>query len=135
MTQSDMTVRLFDYDKDYEDIKSWWKEQEFPVIPKDYLSTTGFISEDKENKYAVTWVFTTNSPIYIMEWTVGNPNVDYKKRKEGLHQIIEASSVFAKECGAKFLLTMTNNNRFYNKLTEFNFDEQDRNVIHMMRSL
>ena len=130
-----MNIRPFDFDKDYAEVSSWWTKQSWPVMPKNYLSASGFIAVDDENKYAVTWVFKTDSPFYIMEWLVGNPDVSFEKRKEGVDMVVESASEYSKSCGAKHLLTMTNNTRFCEKLKELKFTETDNNMVHFMRSL
>ena len=130
-----MKIRRFDFEKDYKDVSSWWKSQGWPVLSRDMLSDDGFIAYDDNKKYAATWVYKTNSPIYIMEWLVGNPDVDYSLRKQGIVLVVEMSSLFAKESGAKSLLTMTSNERFAEKLEELKFNETDRNMIHYIRSL
>jgi hypothetical protein len=107
-----MDIRAFDLDEDYLDVCAWWTAQKWPILPKDHLSSTGFITYDDDTKYAAAWVYTTNSSIYILDWWVGNPDADHEKRKEGMELIADASAEFAKECGAKTLLTMTSNARF-----------------------
>ena len=130
-----MDIRSFNFDKDYLDACAWWTKQDWPILQKDLLSDTGFIAHDDDTKYAVAWVYSTNSSIYILDWYVGNPDVDYKKRKEGLELIVDAAADFAKESGAKQLLTMTNNKRLSEKLKDMKFNETDRDMIHFVRSL
>ena len=83
-----MIARKVNLDKDYDQIASWWKAHDWPVLPKEVLSNSGFVSETKDGiKVAATWIFPTNCPIYIMEWTVGNPDLNHELRNAGLKEV------------------------------------------------
>lgn len=130
-----MKVRFFDINKDYEDIKSWCEQRQFPILVKEMLSTTGFICEDESNKIAATWVYITNSPTFLMQFTINNPNLDWKIRNEGMQQIFNAASDFSKKHGAKLLLASVENKRLIEKLEVNGFEQTDKNVTHMIRGL
>ncbi len=129
-----MKVRSFK-EEDYNDVSSWWAEQGWPVLPLEILSPTGYVAEEDGNLIAATWVFPTNCPIYIMEWTVGNPKVEWDKRNEGLKLVTDEACRWAKEDGAVQVFTMTKHERFINKLEEFGFDKTDSGMTHLMRRL
>lgn len=99
------------------------------------LTGKGFIVETDKDKVAAGWVFTTNCPIYIMEWVVGNPKVDWEKRQDGIKTLIDDCSEWAKQDGASFILTMTSNKRFIEKLKDSKFSETDKEMTHLMRRL
>ena len=130
-----MEIKSFNTNTDYNDVSSWWKAQDWPILPESILSDCGFIIKDNNLKIAATWVFKTNSPIYIMEWTVGNPEVSWEKRQEGIQLLTEAASSWSKEHGASYLLTMTKSKRFIEKLKDSGFKETDDEMVHLMRSL
>lgn len=131
-----MIVRKFDTDKDYNDVASWWKKQEWPALPANILSTAGFIVEQDNEKFAATWVFATNCPIYIMEWTVGNPDSSWENRSAALEMVTDAACTWAKNDGAKQIFTMTKSKRFIEKLIECNgFTETESGMTHLVRSL
>lgn len=135
MRHFNMEIRLFDLEKDYDEVSSWWTKQKWPVIPSEFLSPTGFIAIDGDDKVAVTWVYRTDSPIYIMEWLVGNPDVSHEKRKQGIEGVINTSSIYAKESGASQLFTMIRNDRLSEKLKDLDFKETDKEMTHFIRSL
>lgn len=130
-----MIVRSFDAEKDYEDVATWWKQQEWPPLPKHVLSPSGFIAEEDGVKLAATWVFPTNCPIYIMEWTVGNPNVKHELRNNALKNVTDHACKWAKEDGAIQIFTMTKHERFIKKLEEFGFQTTESGMTHLVRSL
>lgn len=129
-----MQVRQFE-DLDYEEVMQWWKAQDWTPMPLDMLSKTGFIVEDNGQKLAATWIFPTNCPIYIMEWTVGNPEATWEKRAEALDLVTNTACQWAKNDGAKLIFTMTKNKRFLEKLECNGFNITDTDMTHLIRSL
>jgi len=130
-----MQIRPFDAEKDYEEVAKWWKEQNWPPIPVDVLSSTGFIAENAQGKLAATWIYTMNSPVFLMEWTVGNPEAHHTVRKEALKLVTSSACKFAKENGARQVFTMTKHDRFIKKLEEYGFQKTDSGMTHLVRSL
>lgn len=130
-----MEVRKVDLEKDYDEIASWWKSQGWPVLPKEVLSSSGFIAEEAGVKLAATWMFPTNCPIYIMEWTVGNPDAPWNIRSEALRAVTDGACEWAKKDGAAQVFTMTKNDRFIDKLGEFGFNVTENGMTHLVRSL
>lgn len=131
-----MQVREFDSKQDYKDVSQWWIKQGWPALPEDILTTSGFIVQCGEEKLAATWIFKTNCPIYIMEWTVGNPDANWEKRATALELVTDAACDWAKQDGAKQVFTMTKSNRFIDKLINCNgFVKTDSGMTHLVRSL
>ena len=127
-----MEVRFFE-PKDYEEVMLWWKAQDWPPMPLEMLSQSGFIVEENGEKLAATWVFPTNCPIYIMEWTVGNPECDWEKRADAIDLVTNKACDWAKAHGASMIFTMTKNERFIDKLKNNNFEITDNGMTHLMR--
>lgn len=130
-----MITRSFDAAKDYADVASWWTSQGWPALPVHILSTSGFITEKDGVKLAATWVFATNCPIYIMEWTVGNPNANWEDRSNGIKEVTNAGCQWAKQDGASQIFTMTKSERFIDKLQEIGFNKTESGMTHLVRVL
>lgn len=129
-----MKVRAFE-SKDYQDVCSWWKKQEWPALPESILSTSGFIIENNGQKLAATWIFRTNCPIYIMEWTVGNPDANWNDRSSAIKIVTDAACEWAKSDGASQVFTMTKNDRYMEKLEEIGFKKTESGMTHLIRGL
>ena len=130
-----MQVRDFNTEQDYTDVSNWWTKQGWPVLPQNILTTSGFVVEHNGQKLAATWIFKTNCPIYIMEWTVGNPDVNWEDRSEAITVVTNAGCEWAKKDGAAQVFTMTKSNRFIHKLEESGFTKTDSGMTHLVRSL
>jgi hypothetical protein len=128
-------VREFNADLDYKDVAQWWAKQDWPVLPANILSSSGFIVESENQKLAATWIFATNCPIYIMEWTVGNPDVSWEDRSAAIKLVTDAGCDWAKQDGAVQVFTMTKSNRFIEKLEKSGFQKTEDGMTHLVRSL
>lgn len=129
-----LNIREFSLEKDAEDVVEWWKKQGWDENTIHVVSDAGFIAEDGE-KLAAAWVIKTNTPIYMIEWTVGNPNADWEKRKDALEQLTNHACDWAKQDGAKAVMVMTKSDRYIEKLKNTGFIESDNELTHLIRSL
>lgn len=130
-----MRIKLFDAEKDYSDLCSWWKAQNWPSIERDFLSKTGIIVENDKDKLCAGFLYTTDSSFAIMEFIIGNPEVPKDERGKALDMLINELSKEAKKQGFKALFTMTNHSKLIDRYTKNDFQETDKNVSHFVRRL
>lgn len=129
-----MIIRNINFETDYEVLAAWWTKQGWPTLPKQMLGDHGFVAEENE-LLAATWILPTGTSIYLMEWTIGNPEVEWSKRSEAIKQVTDTACQWAKQDGASQVITMTKNKRFIEKLQESGFIQTDSEMIHLVRSL
>lgn len=120
---------------DYPAVSSWWAAQEWPVLPLSMLSSHGFIAEEKGQLLAVAFIYPTEGGNYIMEWTVGNPEVPWELRSAGIKAVTLAGCHWAKAQGAINVFTMTNQKRFIEKLTSLDFKVSGEGMTHLVLNL
>lgn len=125
----------FDKNKDSLELCSWWNSQGWDENTIHVVSDTGFVFVENDKNIAATWIIKTNSPIFLMEWTVGNPDVSWELRKKAIDKLTDFACKWSKEKGAAGLLVMTKNNRYIEKLKNNKFEESDKNMTHLIRSL
>lgn len=130
-----LNIRPFNYNDDMSDVCDWWDSQGWDKNTLNVISDTGFVIEDNKHKYAASWLIKTNSPIYLIEWTVGNPNTEWKYRAVALNVLNEYLCDLAKKDGASAVMIMTKNKRYIDKLLNSNFVESDQEMIHLVRGL
>lgn len=131
-----MQVREFDVNTDYSHIIKWGEKQDWPIMPARFYGHKGFIVHNESLAIAVAFVYRDKGcPFCILEWVIGNPEVDWKLRKEGLDIVIDTCSNWAKEDGAEIVLTMTNNKRLIEKYKENDFIQTDEGITHLIRRL
>ena len=130
-----MNIRTFNKE-DYSIVHNWWTKQQWTPVPEDMLSSTGFIvTKDDGEEVAAAWVYITNSPIFLIEWMVGNPDLDWEERQDGINMLLDECSNWCKAHGAGFMLTMTNKDRFIDKLKDNDFKVSDEGKSHLLRRL
>lgn len=129
-----MTLKVYE-NEHYEILVDWWKKQDWQALPADMLSPTGFISYDEETPIAAGFLYNTDSNWAVIEWVVGNPDVDHEKRSEGLDLVLNGLLITAEGLGKKYIQTIVEHKRLIERYKNFKFMETDKNMTVMIRSL
>lgn len=130
-----LSIREFNIDTDREDVMCWWKSQGWDSSTIGLVSPNGFVAEVDDKKVVATWVLKTDTPIYLIEWTVGNPDVSWETRDICIKALTEHACSWAKENGASATMVMTKNKRYIDKLKDNGFMLSDDGMTHLVRSL
>jgi hypothetical protein len=130
-----MLVRKFDPETDYPHAVGCWKTQGWPAIPLDLLPKTGVVVESDGVNLAYGWLYLTDSKMTIMEFIVGNPNVDWKLRDEAIHLVINKLIVEAKERGGRSIFSSVNHKRLMDRYKSHGFIQTDVNMTNFIRNL
>jgi hypothetical protein len=129
-----MNIDKFNSD-DYKIVSEWWRSQDWPTVPSNLLSNHGFIIRDESIPIVAGWVYETGTPMFLLEWIVGNPDIDWEKRQEGILTLVDFCSEYSKQLGAQMLFTMIKNERLMDKIESKGFMKTDENMSHFIRSL
>lgn len=91
-----MQIRAVNLEEDYEFLSEWFKSREWHMPPtKEILPQTGWIVDSDEGEsLCAGWVYLTNSPIKILEWTVTNPTSLPFKRLKALEYLVKSIENF-----------------------------------------
>lgn len=130
-----MQLELFNDEKHYKIISEWWKKQNWPILPLDALSSTGFIAHKDNTPIAAGFIYDTDSSFAIIEWVVGNPDVDHELRAEGLDSVLEGLVLIAKSRNKRFIHTIVEHKRLIERYKKFEFQTTDTDMTVMIRSL
>jgi len=131
-----VNIRSFDKDKDYNDVSSWWTKQNWPVIPIEFLGPNGFMIENEQNKIATMWVLQFGgTPMYSIEWIIGNPDIEWQDRSEGIKQLTNYLCDWTKKQDGKIMLCMTQHKRIADNFLKIGFTTDDTHIYPLIRSL
>lgn len=131
-----MNIRDFDVEKDYNTIIEWGQKQGWPMMPPSYYGIKGYITEQDGIPVAAAFVYRDHGcPICILEWVIGNPDIEWEVRRDGINKVIDSCFEWAKNDGAEVVLTMTKNKRLIEKYKEKEFVETDSEMTHLIRRL
>lgn len=108
-------IRLIDIDQDYNTIVSWWKHYNYPIIPRESLSTTGFMINDM---FAV-WVYLTNSNICYIENAIKDPSKELSD--EVMSRLFDFIKEFCLSQGHTNIMTFSLNIKFIERLKSLGF--------------
>lgn len=129
-----MKIQIYN-NQNYEEICSWWKKQQWPVIPQESLSTSGFLVVNDNVNVLAGWVYETNSNIALLEFVVANPEIKGPQRDEAFELLFKTVDSYCKLRNFKFIFTMVRNESLMKRLENNSFQKTDQNMTHYMRSL
>jgi hypothetical protein len=127
-----MIIRQYT-EEHYPILKEWWEKQDWQAMPEHMLPTTGLIAYDGDTPIAASFLYDTDSSYGLIEWFVGNPDVDHEVRAEGIDKVLNGLMVFAKLKGKKQIITYTNHKRLIEKFKSNDFIETDQNMVGLVR--
>ena len=116
---------------DYSLMKSWAEGRKWPVIPAEFLPTTGIIDPE----HCVGFLYKTDSKICWLEWVLGNPNSDKEERSKALDNLILALLCEAKSCGYKVVFTSVEHTGLIDRYKKNGFVVSENSMTNMIRSL
>tara|TARA_R100001244_G_scaffold38406_1_gene34780 strand:- start:2022 stop:2429 length:408 start_codon:yes stop_codon:yes gene_type:complete len=96
-------------DEDYKTISKWWKQWQWPVIPKYNLPPTGLIVEKDGVSIVSCYIYMTNSPGALLEWIVSNPDYRDKDRQQAIELLITTAEDILKKEGVAYMFSIGRN--------------------------
>jgi hypothetical protein len=130
-----MELRRFDPEQDYVDAVTYWKQQKWPAVPLDLLPQVGIVALDGDRKIAFGWLYQTDSKFALVEFVLGNPNVDWELRDEGVQLVINRLCEEAKERGFTSIFSSIGHKRLIEKYKSNGFRVTDENMTNFIRRL
>lgn len=119
LQQIGVSIRDFNLDLDYNDVKGWFEHFSSRGIgcpSRDMLSLKGLIVENNNQKICAGWLYTTNSNIAMIEFVIANYEAPREIRKQSLKKLLTALEAKAINSGYEILLVLTSNLRFSESL-------------------
>lgn len=116
--------------KDMKDIRQWWKDWKFPILPEIALSSNGYIVEDnKGNKICAAWMYySSNSNMCVFGYPVANRKIDTEQTDKALDYLINSCKEEATIKGNHFFSTTTSNEKLAERLLKNGFQLGDINI-------
>jgi hypothetical protein len=130
-----MKVSSFNAAQHYKEVTDWWKRQDYPVLPLEALPKIGYIVDIEGLNLCAGWLYKTDANFALAEGFVGNPNVPWQLRTEGLDMLSEAIIKTAKEEGFKAVLSWITNKRMIERAELHGFKTIVKDVNMMSRIL
>lgn len=88
---------------DYEVVGEWFKDRAFPMEAW-MLPSNGWVYEDQHGPLAACWLYTGDTPIAFLEWSVTRPKASPLKALKAMKQCIKSAQEFAKDIGLRAVL-------------------------------
>jgi hypothetical protein len=129
----EMTVRPFEFGKDYPEICEWWRARKWPFLTKEMLSDYGLIAESDGIKYCAGWLLVPQSgKMGSLEWIISNPGSPMRRRKESIEALVEGALKVAKGIGLKTVFSALSNENLINIYQSRGFTVTDKNMTNLI---
>jgi len=103
-----MQDRLWDRDRDYDTLVTWWTQWEFGVVPKECLPPDGIMVEiDGKPVCAGGLYIGEGTKFAFMEWIVTDKDANPRDTHKCLKKCIDSIMNMAKSKGMKLVYTAT----------------------------
>lgn len=93
----------------------------------EFLPETGWICEREGIAHSAGWLYVTNSPLGLLEWTVTNPACGEVKRVKSLKVLVNSIKTQAKQYGVASILQFVGPDtlaKYYQKHLGFSLTEK-----------
>lgn len=125
----------FDKKSHYEIVSHWWREHEWPVIPLEMLSTTGFVALVNGAPICAGWLYSTDSKICWLEYLISNPHSASYDRSTALDALVDELAYTAKNMGFSAIFTSTNHKGLIERYKHHDFKVADEDMINLVRKI
>lgn len=120
----------------YEHLLKWWKHYDFVQVGLDHLSQNGLVVLSETNEpVCAGFVYRTDSAFYLLEFVVGNPEVEAKIRSAGLDLLISAAIILARALGGKTLFSAFGHKGLVEKTKLQGFSVLGTDVTNLIKEL
>jgi len=124
---------------DYPEIVKFWKDNRFPVIPKEalpYNGTGGIMVHNEEVNICAGFIYNTNSSLCWLEFITSNFDVkDRELRKEALIFLIDKLCETAKKMGKTAVFTSVKHPSLIKRFLDSGFIESSTGTTEMIKPL
>jgi len=115
-----MRARVWDRDKDYDTLKSWWQDWEFGVVPKECLPPDGIVVEAQGRPVCAAGLYKGEGTQFgFMEWIVTDKRANPRDIHVCLKKCIDSIMEMAKAKGMKLVYTATKEQSLHKRYTKY----------------
>ncbi len=128
-----MRVRQFQFQTDYEDVKSWWESHGWEPQRKETLPQIGLLAEDNGIKFCAVWLYPSPpTPMAWLEFLVTNPKSPIRQRAMAVKKILRSAGELADSSGL-ILFTSLKSKSLIREYSRAGFIETDTGMTNMVR--
>lgn len=122
-------------ESDYDKLCTWWENENFTPPPKHKLplNATGGVMIFKDDvDICAGFLYTTNSSIALLEFTIANKDYREKDRKEAIRLLIKSLCNIGKDLGFDTVFTMCQNPFLINHFKNEGFVADEKKSTEMV---
>ena len=131
-------IEIFDKDKHLKILHEWWVKQGWIELPIHMLPPLGVVVKDHSDYLYAMFMYDSGSSVAWLEFFVGNPNIEPKRKRGALGFGITDISILAKKIYGDHISTVftsSNDPAFINSLKKCDFCEGDKNITQLIKPI
>lgn len=121
-------TRVWDRERDYETLKSWWEGHGWPALPVEDIPDTGFIAN--ETAFGCLYI-DIHGRFAMMEWVVTDPNAPARQAVKSLNEVIGRLLYMCKEIGVTRVYSVLKHEKLEKLYQKHGFIKGDTQVCDM----
>ena len=121
-------TRVWDKDKDYDELCRWWTSHGWCALPKEDIPDTGFIAND--TAFGCLYI-DIHGRFAMMEWIVTNPDAAPRDCLRSLNEVIDRLLATAKEIGVTRVYSVLKHEKLEKLYQKHGFIKGDTQVCDM----
>jgi len=127
-----VTCELFNAEKHYEIVGSWWTAAGWPVLPLSHLSDIGQVISVDGVPAVCGWIFQTDSAWCLFEFVVANPEVRKAPRALAMSTLIGWAKAAAEDMGFKNVFSSISNPMLIKRYEREGFKVTDSGMTNLV---
>lgn len=123
----------FSSDEHYEQICSWWRAHNWPVLPVEALPAIGRVVSHNGVNVCAGFLYRTDSAICLLEWIVSNPDFkDKPTRSDAIDFLIQNLLGAAQKLRPSIVFSYAKNDRLLKRYQDLGFQVSDKDMTHVV---
>lgn len=120
----------------YSILCNWWQSHGWPAIPKELLSSRGYISCLNEKPIIAGFLYKDETSTFgMMEWIIANPESTQEERTVAFKELVDHVVEEAGKIGVKFMFTVVKSDSLKNRFLENGFNITETQMTHLGRRI
>lgn len=132
MSELNIKTELFEAEKHYEAVCSWWKAESWPQVPLNHLPKYGVVISVDDIPACAAWLYQTDSQISWLEWVVANPEVRREKRAAALDELVLTLKNMANRMGFETIFMTARSAPLISRMEKHGFISTDKSMTNLI---
>ena len=125
-------------ENDWDTLVIWWQHHFNAVPAKDFLpgeGLSGIIIEKQNTPICACFIYSTNSKVAFLEWTISNPEYKEADRSSIIDTLLLAAEQVIKDQGFKYIFGFTTKENLARRLEKLGHTITHSNSFELIKTI